>query len=142
MSGLTDEERNAVVFYRIQKAKDTLNEAIGIAQLKYWNAVTNRLYYACYYITSGLLISDGHNAHTHSGVIKLFGLHYVTKGYISKEQSKLYSKLFEMRQTGDYDDLYNLSEVEVQPLIEPAKLYIEEIEKLISNKKGYQIDFE
>ena len=41
-----------------------------------------------------------------------------------------------MRQTGDYDDLYNLSEEEVQPLIEPAKLYIQEIEKLISNKKG------
>jgi len=41
-----------------------------------------------------------------------------------------------MRQTGDYDDLYNLSEEEVQPLIEPAKLYILEIEKLISSKKG------
>lgn len=26
---LTDEERDAVVYYRIQKAKDTLNEAIG-----------------------------------------------------------------------------------------------------------------
>ena len=68
---LTDEEKNAVVFYRIQKAKDTLNEAIGIVQLKYWNAVTNRLYYACYYITSALLISDGHNAQTHSGVISV-----------------------------------------------------------------------
>lgn len=39
---LSNEERDAVVFYRIQKAKDTLNEAIGIAQLNYWNAVTNR----------------------------------------------------------------------------------------------------
>ena len=68
---LTDEERDAIVFYRIQKSKDTLNEAIGIAQLKYWNAVTNRLYYACYYITSALLIKNGHNAQTHSGVIRL-----------------------------------------------------------------------
>lgn len=133
---LTDEERDAVVYYRIQKAKDTLNEAIGIAQLKYWNAVTNRLYYACYYITSALLISDSHNAQTHSGVIRLFGLHYVTKNLVAKEQSKLYSKLFELRQTGDYDDLYNLTEEEVEPLIKPAKHYIEEIEKLISLKKN------
>lgn len=103
-------------------------------KLKYWNAVTNRLYYACYYITSALLISDGHNAQTHSGVIRLFGLHYVTKGLISKEQSKLYSKLFEMRQTGDYDDLYNISEEDIEPLIEPAKLYIKKIEMLIFSK--------
>jgi hypothetical protein len=47
---LTEEERNAIVFFRIQKSKETLNEAIGIANLKYWNAVSNRLYYACYYI--------------------------------------------------------------------------------------------
>lgn len=134
---LTDEERSAVVFYRIQKAKDTLNEAIGITQLKYWNAVTNRLYYACYYITSALLICDGHNAQTHSGVIRLFGLNYVTKGLVTKELSKLYSKLFEMRQTGDYDDLYNLSEDEVQPLIDPAKFYIQEIEKLILSNKNF-----
>jgi uncharacterized protein (UPF0332 family) len=128
------EERDAVVFYRIQKAKDTLNEAVGIAQLNYWNAVTNRLYYACYYITSALLIKNGYNAQTHSGVIRLFGLHFVTTGIVAKEQSKLYSKLFEMRQTGDYDDLYNLTEEDVKPMIEPAKIYIQEIESLISAK--------
>jgi hypothetical protein len=29
---LNDEERDAIVIYRIQKAKDTLNEEIGIAK--------------------------------------------------------------------------------------------------------------
>ncbi len=82
-----------------------------------------------------MLISDGHYAQTHSGVIRLFGLHFVNTGYVTKVQSKLYSKLFEMRQTGDYDDLYNISEEDIEPLIEPAKLYIQEIEKLILSKK-------
>ena len=36
---LTDQERDALVFYKAQKAKETLAEAIGIAQLEYWNAV-------------------------------------------------------------------------------------------------------
>jgi uncharacterized protein (UPF0332 family) len=39
-----------------------------------------------------------------------------------------------MRQTGDYDDLYNLTEEDVKPMIEPAKIYIQEIESLISAK--------
>jgi len=128
---LSEEERNALVYFKIQKSKDTLTEAIGISQLSYWNAVANRLYYACYYITTALLVSQGHSAQTHSGVIRLFGLNFVTKGLVSKEIARFYSKLFEMRQTGDYDDLYNLTEEEVKPLIELSQKYIEEIEYLI-----------
>jgi len=128
---LSDEERDAIVFYRIQKAKETWKEAEGIAKLGYWNAVINRLYYACYYLTSALLIHNGHSAQTHSGVIRLFGLNFIDKGIVSKELSKFYSKLFELRQTGDYDDLYNLTEEEVQPLIGLAFKYIMELESLI-----------
>lgn len=131
---LSDEERDAVVFLKIQKAYETLSQAEGIAQLGYWNAVANRLYYACYYITTALLIYNKHTAQTHSGVIRLFGLHFVTKDIVSKEQSRFYSKLFEMRQTGDYDDLYILTEEDVKPLIEPAKSFIVNIEGLLSNK--------
>lgn len=129
---LTNEERDAIVFYRIQKAKETFNEAEGIAQLGFWNAVANRLYYSCYYMTTALLIYNGHSAQTHSGVIRLFGLNFVVNGIVSKEQSKFYSKLFELRQTGDYDDLYYLTEEEVQPLIQSAKTYIQEIEILLN----------
>jgi len=128
---LSEEERNALVYFKIQKSKDTLTEDIGISKLSYWNAVANRLYYACYYITTALLVSQGHSAQTHSGVIRLFGLNFVTKGLVSKEIARFYSKLFEMRQTGDYDDLYNLTEEEVKPLIELSQKYIEEIEYLI-----------
>jgi uncharacterized protein (UPF0332 family) len=128
---LSDEERDAIVFYRIQKANETLKEAEGIAQLGFWNAVANRLYYACYYVTTALLIYNGHTAQTHSGVIRLFGLNFVVTGKVSREQSKFYSKLFELRQTGDYDDLYYLTEEEVQPLIKAAFTYIKEIEMLL-----------
>ena len=128
---LNSEERHAVVFYRMQKASDTLNEAEGIAKLEFWNAVTNRLYYACYYMTTALLIYSGHSAQTHSGVIRLLGLNFISKGVVSKELGRFYSKLFEMRQTGDYDDLYNLEEEEVKPLIGAARDYIEEIKLLI-----------
>ena len=129
---LSNEERDAIVFYRIQKAKETLKEAVGIASLGYWNAVINRLYYACYYMTSALLVYHGYSAQTHSGVIRLLGLHFVTKEIVPKEQSMFYSKLFELRQTGDYDDLYTLTEEEVEPLIAMAQRYIEVLESLLS----------
>ncbi len=128
---LSEDERAAIVTYRRQKAKDTLKEAEGIARLCYWNAVANRLYYSCYYMVTALLIKRGLSVQTHSGAIRLFGLNYVSPGLVSKDMSKLYTRLFDLRQTGDYDDLYNLSESDVLPLIEPAARFIEQIETLL-----------
>ena len=132
---LTNDERDAIIALRIRKALDTLTEAEGIASIGYWNAVANRLYYACYYITSALLVKYGFSARTHNGIIHLLGLHFVAKGIVKKESGHFYSKLFDLRQTGDYDDLYNLSEEDVKPLIEDAKLYVNEIQKIISESK-------
>ena len=129
---LTNDERDAVVSFRLQKAKDTLIEAEGITTLCYWNAVENRLYYACYYITSALLIKNNYSAHTHGGIIHLLGLHFIKIGIVSKDAGRLYSKLFELRQTGDYDDLFNLSEEDIKPLIPLTKNYINELSLLIN----------
>lgn len=128
---LTSDERTALASYRIQKAKDTLEEAEGIAGLGYWNAVANRLYYACYYATGALLITNSYNASTHRGMITLLGLHFIKPGKISEQSGKLYSRLFELRQTGDYDDLFDLAEEDVSPLIAPAKEYIMEIQRML-----------
>jgi len=62
---LSSDERDALVSYRINKALDTFAEAEGISSLGYWNAVANRLYYACYYATSALLIKNSFQAQTH-----------------------------------------------------------------------------
>lgn len=58
-------------------------------------------------------------------MIRLFGLHFVAPGIISKEQSKLYGKLFELRQTGDYDDFYNVSKEDVEGFLEPTKEFVQ-----------------
>ena len=41
---LSDDERAAIVVFKVEKTKETLRQAEGIAQLGYWNAVANRLY--------------------------------------------------------------------------------------------------
>lgn len=87
---LSAEEKDAIITYRLQKARATLEEATGNLQMMYWTVVANRLYYATYYAVSALLIHHGFNAQTHGGVIRLFGLHFVTKGIVSKEMGKLY----------------------------------------------------
>lgn len=56
---LTDDEREAIVIYRIHKAHNCLVEVDDILPLNHWNIIANRLYYACYYMASALLIKTG-----------------------------------------------------------------------------------
>ena len=125
-------ERDAIVAYRLQRAHDTFTEAKGNAEMKFWHSAANRLYYACYYAVLGLLIRFGYTARTHGGVFSLFGMHFVTTGIISKEQNKLYRKLFDLRQSGDYDDWFIVEEEDIIPMLEPTEKFIAEIENLIN----------
>ena len=59
---LTDEERKAIVVYRLEKSDDAFVEAKDCVSLEHWNLAANRLYYAAYYAASALLISAGHAA--------------------------------------------------------------------------------
>ena len=128
---LKNEDREALVALRIQRAKETLVEAQELVVLGYWRITANRLYYACHYAATALLIKNGITAHTHAGVINQLGLHFVAKGIISMEQGKLCKHLFELRQTGDYGDWVTIEERDVLPLIEPANDFINSIEQLI-----------
>ena len=130
---LRNEDKKALVEVRLQKAKETLAEAKGNIGLGYWRVAANRLYYSCYYAASALLIKHGITAHTHAGVINQFGLHFIINGTISTEQGKLYKHLFELRQSGDYDDWIYIEEEDVRPFVEPAEKFIAEIETLVNN---------
>lgn len=46
----------AIVYYRKQKAHQTLQEAEEMIQSAHWNLAIQRLYYAAFYMASALLI--------------------------------------------------------------------------------------
>jgi len=129
---LTDEERKYVVEHRIHRAKETLTEAKGNIEMEFWHTAVNRLYYACYYAASALLIRDEHIVKTHSGAIGLLGEHFISKGLIDKEQGAFYSQLFELRQKGDYNDWIDVDPEQVKSAVNPAEEFIATIEKLIN----------
>jgi len=128
---LTEEERKNIVRYRLKKAHDTFAEVPVQMANKFFTTAANRLYYACYYAASALLINDGYQAHTHSGVKTLLGLHYVNNNLIEKSLGKMYRQVFNLRQTGDYEDWINFDQNDLEPFIEPAAKFIAEIEHLI-----------
>ena len=131
---LQEEDRKILINLRLNNAKITLEEVIFLVQNGKWRTAANRLYYACYYAVGALLVCYEITARTHTGVINQLGLHFVTKGLISVEQGKFYRSLFYLRQSGDYDDWFEIKDTDILPRLEPAKKFIETIEKLIQEK--------
>ena len=131
---LSFDERKAVVEFRIEKARRALEQAQGVVELQYWETIANRLYYAAYNAVSAMLIAYGYTAHSHDGVIHLFGQHFVKPGLVDIKDGKLYHHLFSMRLTGDYDDTYGLTSEDVLPLIAPASELIDKVIDIATKK--------
>lgn len=69
-----------LVKYRLEKARETLEDARVLANASRWNPCMNRLYYACFYAVSALLIQDGLSSSKHMGVRSFFNRYYVKTG--------------------------------------------------------------
>lgn len=132
MSGTIDD----LVNYRINRAFETLNEADKMIENQFWNASINRIYYACFYAVSGLLLKKGIDTSTHKGIRQMFGLHYVQTGLISKEYARFFSDLYDRRQTGDYDDFVLYDEETSVKLFSIANEFVQEIDSLIKRENS------
>ncbi|MDE7027675.1 HEPN domain-containing protein [Duncaniella freteri] len=115
--GLTDDDRKAIVCYRIEKAFHTLKEAKDVLSLGHLSLCANRLYYSAFYMASALLINHGHSVNTHAGVLRLINLYFVKEGKLDKNTARLLNILFSMRQQGDYSDTFDYEKDEIEPLI-------------------------
>ena len=126
-------DREEVVKFRLEKAKNTLAEVPVLIENKFYRTAANRLYYACFYAATALLINDAYETHTHSGVKTLLGLHYIKENIIEKSFGKMYQQLFNLRQDSDYEDWFEVDEEDINSHLEPAEKFIETIEKLINS---------
>lgn len=119
--------------YRLTKAKESLQSAIYLANGKFWNASINRLYYSCFYAINALLLKNDISTKTHRGVRSAFGKNFVHKNIISQKSGLTFNKLFEMRNRGDYNDMFEFDEKSVVDLFKPVEKLINEINDLLSN---------
>jgi len=128
---MNEETREAIVAYRLENAHKTLNEIPIHIEHELWNTAVNRLYYACYYAVTALLINSGIEAQTHAGVRRMLALHFTKTEKLSIKLNKFYTDLFENRQTSDYADFIFFDRETVEELYEQAIIFIDTIEKLI-----------
>jgi len=131
---MTSEERLEYVNYRINSAFNTYNAAKVLADNGFWNSAVNRLYYAVYYSVNALLVHNDIYAHSHSGMRAQFSMHFVKTGKIDRKYGVLLAELYDLRQKGDYDNIYDFDPESVKPMFESVLEMISQIRNELQSR--------
>jgi uncharacterized protein (UPF0332 family) len=115
----------------MRRAHRSIRDAELLAQDDSWDASVNRLYYACFYAVSALLLREGRASNKHTGIRSLFNRHFVRTGRVSKDMGVLYNDLFENRHDADYIYYISFDEDRVRPWIDSARQFVGRIEELL-----------
>ncbi len=81
-----------------------------------------------------MLVLNKIKTKSHSATKSQFSLHFVKTGRFDKKYGRLLSELFDWRQKGDYENIFDYNSELVEPLFKPAVEMIELIEEEISNE--------
>jgi hypothetical protein len=116
-----------LVRYRLARARESIAEAVLLFANDHVRTAVNRLYYACFYAVSALLLAEGYSSPKHSGVRALFDQHWIVPERLPKHMGRLYRRLFDARQKGDYADVVTFDRAEVSTWVSETETFVEQV---------------
>jgi len=131
---MNSDDKQEYVNYRIVSAFNAYEAAKVLGENGFWNSAVNRLYYAIFYAANALLVQNEINASSHSGTRSQFSLHFIKTGKLDIKFGKLLTELYDWRQKGDYENIFDYNSESVQPLFPQVLEMIEEIDKMIKKE--------
>ena len=129
---MTKEER-ALIKYRMERARETIDEARIMFDAGRINAYVNRLYYACFYAVSALLLTRDFSTSKHGYLRSLMHREFVKTGLMPKDLGIHFDLLFDNRHKGDYEDFVRFNADEVSGWLAQTQTFVSYIEGLLSN---------
>jgi uncharacterized protein len=124
-------ETRILVQYRLDRVREALAEAVLLLDSGHANTGVSRLYYACFYAVSALLLPKNMTATSHSRLRTLFPQHLIRPGLLPLGQGQLYDRLFDQRQRSDYADLVHFGVHEVRVWYVEAQAFVAAVAVLI-----------
>ena len=128
---MTPEQRSDIILYRLDSARNLLLEIESHIERGFYNTAMNRMYYACFYAASALLVANKIVVKSHEGVRQMLGKHFVLTGQLSVGMGKFYTLIFNKRSSGDYEDFINHDQKTVDELYPYALTFINSIDELL-----------
>lgn len=115
----------------IARAEEALASAQILFEKEKFNSAISEAYYCMYYSTRALLSFKDFHPKKHKGVLTLFGLEFVNKGFIEEIYGKMLAKDMQLREKADYDVSFKASKEEAESVIDDADRFLERIKKAL-----------
>ena len=128
---MTAEERS-LVQYRLERAREAVDEAELLFQAGHLHTYVNRLYYACFYAVSAPLLARGLSTSRHGHLRALRHKEFIRTGIIPVKYGQFFDLLFNSRQKGDYSDLVTFQPEQVQEWLPQARDFVEYVSALLA----------
>lgn len=117
--------------YRLERARAALRDAKTLVDAGSLHPAVNRLYYACFYCVSALLLSEGKSFSKHSGVRAFFDRDFVKAGRVPVTLARFYRRIQDRRQKADYADFITFQPAEVAKWLDEAEEFVNTLSKLV-----------
>jgi uncharacterized protein (UPF0332 family) len=130
-------DKQVLLAYRLKQAEETLLDAERMLEGEFSpRSVVNRAYYSMFYSVLALFLFDDVHVKTskHAGIISTFDREFIHTRKIDPYYSKLFHKMFDIRQEGDYKELVVISKEEAYKHVSNAKEFVEKIKAFIREK--------
>lgn len=127
------EQGKDLIKLTLNRAEEALEEARILAKEDHPLGASNRIYYACFYAVTALLMTNNLSSSKHSGVMALFNKHFVKEGIIPVEYGKFYARIFDQRQESDYAYIPEINKQQITKDIKTAQDFTRKISQVIRN---------
>ena len=115
----------------IDKAKKFLDSSKLLLNASDYDSTVSRIYYAMFFSTEALLLTKNLAAKSHSGLISIFGEHFIKTNVFPKEMGRQLNRAYDKRLIGDYGTSVTIEKEETQKLLEIGKNFVNKIIKYL-----------
>ena len=129
---MRQDDFQSLIDYRLEQAREALEDAELLLQAGRYRATANRLYYACFYAAVAALLTKRLQYARHSAVIAFFDREFIGSGQLPKEYSRTLHRAFNERQQDDYMPFVELDPDEIKLLFADAHTLVRGIGKYIA----------
>jgi uncharacterized protein (UPF0332 family) len=124
------EAHDAMVARLMAAASESLESARAEAAAGWLRFAVNRVYYACFYGASAVLLKQGRQFVKHNGVRAALHRYLIKPGLASSELGGFYDDAFRDRQEADYGALADFDAADVASRIQQAERFVQRMREL------------
>jgi uncharacterized protein (UPF0332 family) len=113
------------------RAEEALTVAREMFEHNRLDYAVSRLYYACFYAASALLLLEGLKSRKHKGILTLLHSHWIRTGRLPQQAGRFYRDMMDARHDADYEDMPRFTPGDVEKWLTEARGFIDEVKKRI-----------